>query len=309
MAASTDAGVSRRALVATALLSTLLGGASACASKQPGSPPATDRPSPAATGTTRTGTAQSGTTHLAVAGDTGTGPGTRIEDTVRAMVTAGASQGYDGLVLLGDLVYPEGDAAQADARVGQVFDPVTREGARLVPVLGNHDYRSGEQEQLLRALGRRTTWYAQTIGLVRIVVLDSERVGDPEQRAWLQRTLASTTTAPWTIVAMHRPAYSAGHHGSDPEIQAAWVPLFEQYDVPLVLAGHDHDYQRSRPIDGVTYVVSGGAVNLRPTGRADFTAVSASVRHFLDLTISQNRLEGRAIDQSGGVLDSFVISR
>lgn len=108
---------------------------------------------------------------------------------------------------------------------------------------------------------------------------------------------------------MHHPAYSAGHHGSTPDVQENWVPLFERYDVPLVLAGHDHDYQRSLPLDGVTYVVSGGGAKLRPTGREDFTAVSASVLHYLDLLVYPHRIAARAIDQSSELVDRFVIRR
>ena len=258
-------------------------------------------PAPALTGTP--------TTRLAVAGDTGTGPGSRVEATVETMVRQDADRGFDGLVLLGDLVYPEGDAAQAPARITGVFDPLLRRGARLVPVLGNHDYMSGEQADVLRAVGRTRSWYADRVGIVRVIVLDTERVKSRAQKAWLERTLTTPTRARWTIVAMHKPTYSAGYHGSDVTIQATWVPLFSRYGVPLVLAGHDHDYQRSKPLDGVTYVVSGGAATLRPTGRADFTAVSASTRHFVDLSFTPELILGRAIDQEGGLVDSFEIRR
>lgn len=196
-------------------------------------------------------------TRIAVAGDTGTGPGSPIEDTVRAMVDQGRHRGYDGLVLLGDLIYPDGDADRTTSRIVDVFAPLTRSGTRLVPVLGNHDYMSDEQSAILAELDRARTWYVDRVGNVRLVVLDTEQVDDLAQAAWLEETLGSPTGAAWTVVAMHKPAYSAGAHGSDEDIQRQWVPLFERYDVPLVLAGHDHDYQRSRPIDGVTYVVSG----------------------------------------------------
>jgi hypothetical protein len=48
---------------------------------------------------------------------------------------------------------------------------------------------------------------------------------------------------------------------------------------------------------------------LRPTGSQDFTAVSASIRHFLDLAASRTELIVRAIDQQGGLLDSFTLTR
>ncbi len=248
-------------------------------------------------------------TRIAFAGDTGTGPGSAIDATVQTMVEQDEQRHYDALVLLGDLIYPEGDGGEVDSSVTGVFAPVTGRGTQLLPVLGNHDYMSGEQGDILAQLDRDTTWYAQDVGLARIIVLDTERVDDPTQTTWLADTLATPTKAAWTIVAMHKPAYSAGYHGSDEEIQQAWVPLFEKYDVPLVMAGHDHDYQRSIPINGVTYVVTGGAATLRPTGREDFTEVSTSTLHYTDLLLEPDRLTLRAIDQGGSQFDSLELTR
>jgi hypothetical protein len=91
------------------------------------------------------------------------------------------------------------------------------------------------------------------------------------------------------------------------DVRRAWSPLFEEADVPLVLAGHDHDYQRSIPQNGVTYIVSGGGSKLRLVGRQDFTAVSESILHYVDLLVYQDRLEGRTIDHDGNLVDSFTI--
>jgi hypothetical protein len=108
---------------------------------------------------------------------------------------------------------------------------------------------------------------------------------------------------------MHHPAYSAGHHGSSMDVRDAWSDLFAEADVPLVLAGHDHDYQRSEPQDGVVYVVSGGGAKLRDSGTEDFTAVSTSTLHFLDLLVYDDRLVGSAVDTSGRLIDRFVIEK
>jgi len=75
-----------------------------------------------------------------------------------------------------------------------------------------------------------------------------------------------------------------------------------------VLAGHDHDYQRSVPDDGITYVVSGGGAKLRPTGADEFTIVSASELHFLDITINAASIDVVAIGITG-VLDTFTLTR
>lgn len=244
---------------------------------------------------------------IAVAGDTGTGTALQWR-TARTMFLQGQSRPYDALVLLGDLIYPSGEAALVQDVVTGPFSPVLSQGTELVPVLGNHDYQSGEQQQILAALDRRSSWYVERVGTVRVIALDSNRVGDPAQTEWLQAVLAEPQPpGTWTIAAMHHPPYSAGAHGSDLDVRRAWGDLFAQHDVPLVLAGHDHDYQRSTPQDGVTYVVSGAGAKLRPTGEADFTAVSSSTLHYLDLLVYDDKLVGRAIDHNGKTFDEFII--
>ena len=246
---------------------------------------------------------------IAVAGDTGTGNESELA-TARQMTEESRALPYDALVLLGDLIYEEGDAALVEERVLDPFGPLLDDGAELLPVLGNHDYESGEQEQILDELDRETAWYAEWVGPVRVLALDSNLVDDPEQTRWLADQLASAQPAgTWTVAAMHHPAFSAGHHGSDADVRREWAPLFAEYEVPLVLAGHDHDYQRSYPQDGVTYVVSGAGAKLRQTGHEDFTAVSTSTLHYLDLLVYENRIVGRAIDQQGRLLDLFALER
>lgn len=246
---------------------------------------------------------------IAVAGDTGTGDAV-ARATAGRMVEQGGQHPYDALVLLGDLIYEDGDAALVEPMVSDPFAGVVDGGAELLPVLGNHDYHSGEQREILRELGRASAWYVERVGPVRIIVLDSNRVQDREQQRWLRATLAQPQPpGSWTVAAMHHPAYSAGYHGSDLAVRGSWGPLFAAAGIPLVLAGHDHDYQRSTPQDGVTYVVSGAGAKLRAAGREDFTAVSTSTLHYLDLLVYPDRLVGRAIDQSGALVDTFTITR
>lgn len=248
-------------------------------------------------------------TRIAIAGDTGTGTAP-VRATVERMRLESRQDSYDALLLLGDLIYEDGDAAQTRTRVISPFAPILDTGATLLPVLGNHDYRSNQQQQILETLGQRTPWYVERIGPAKVIVLDSNQVDDAQQRDWLRTTLAEPVTpGTWLIVAMHHPAYSAGNHGSDMAVRNAWAPLFAEFNVPIVLAGHDHDYQRSTRQNGVTYIVSGAAARLRPTGQENFTAVSASTLHYLDLLVYDDKLVGRAIDQSGVLVDTFTITR
>jgi predicted phosphodiesterase len=245
---------------------------------------------------------------IAVSGDTGMRNAAQNR-VARRMAVEAEKEPYDAFVICGDLVYPEGDSALTRRSVIEPYAPVLKD-AKLVPALGNHDVQSGEGMDIFRQLGRDSAWYVEKVGPMRIIVLDSNRVGNARQMAWLRRVLAEEQPrGTWTIAAMHHPAYSAGHHGSDRDVQRRWVPLFEQAGIKLVVAGHDHDYQRSKELDGITYIVSGGGAKLRDGGRESFTAVSVKVLHYLDLFVYEDRLEGRAVRHDGGVVDEFTIDR
>jgi 3',5'-cyclic AMP phosphodiesterase CpdA len=150
-------------------------------------------------------------------------------------------------------------------------------------------------------------WYAAQLGDVLFVALDSTMAEDPGQLTWLEQTLAASNND-WVIAEMHHPPLSAGIHGSDEDTREAFVPLFEKYGVDLVLAGHDHDYQRSIPIGGVTYIVSGAGAKVRSAGSADFAEASAAVLHFVEIGIWDDRPEITAISLDG-VFDSVELTR
>jgi len=242
---------------------------------------------------------------VAVVGDPGTGSSDEYAVT-RMMAAQHRARPYDALVLLGDLIYPDGELHMLEQTVVEPFAPLLGHHVELLPALGNHDYENGQSSQIMQRLGRESGWYAEEVGSTLFVVLDSNQVDDPEQTRWLRQTLV--TSAPrWTIAAMHHPAYSAGVNGSHLGVRQEWSQLFSMYGVDLVLAGHDHDYQRSEVIDGVVYVVSGAGAKTRPTGREEFTAFSASTLHYLDLQITDDQIFGQAIDTGGHSFDQFML--
>ena len=81
--------------------------------------------------------------------------------------------------------------------------------------------------------------------------------GSNVQTKWLEATLqaaSNDTTIDWIVVQMHQTALSSSHdNGSDLGIRQAWLPLFDKYQVDLVLCGHDHDYERSFPVRGFNH--------------------------------------------------------
>jgi hypothetical protein len=89
------------------------------------------------------------------------------------------------------------------------------------------------------------------------------------QTAWLERTLAAAradASVDWIIVQMHQDACSssATGNGSDLGIRQAWLPLFDRYQVDLVLCGHDHDYERSFPVRGADSMAGRDAATGEP---------------------------------------------
>lgn len=243
---------------------------------------------------------------LVVAGDVGTGDANE-EEIAHMAARLGRSDPFDALLLLGDNVYPSGNPDRLSDTVFEPFGEVFASGAELLAALGNHDVEAGHGDAQAAALGMPGRWYSREMGDVLLVALDSTQPDNPDQLAWVEDVLA-TSNAPWRIVFMHHPPYSAGYHGSDIPTRQAFSHLFEAYGVQLVLTGHEHDYQRSTPIGGVTYIVSGAGAKTRPTGKAEFTAASYSVRHVLDIGVWPDRLVVQAISPEG-VFDSVELRR
>lgn len=244
--------------------------------------------------------------HVAVLGDVGDS-GSRLTATARAVATIEGADPYDAVLLLGDNVYPAGDPDGLRATVFEPFAPELDGGAELLAILGNHDVKDGHAAAQMEALGMPGRWWARNYDDVLVVGLDSTSTDDPDQHAWLERTL-ERSDARWKIVAVHHPPYSAGYQGSDDAVREVFTPLFARTGVQLVLSGHDHDYQRSETIDGVTYVVTGAAAGTRRTGERGFTAVSFSWHHFVDLHVFADRAVLRAVNQDGRVADDVVLT-
>jgi alkaline phosphatase D len=89
------------------------------------------------------------------------------------------------------------------------------------------------------------------------------------QTMWLERTLAEARRDPsvdMIVVFMHQCAMSSSvpGNGSDLGIRRAWLPLFDRYEVDLVLSGHEHNYERSYPVRGYDAGAHGTVVSPNP---------------------------------------------
>ena len=158
---------------------------------------------------------------------------------------------------LGDLQYDSGTLAEFRknyhvtwGRFNEVSHPVT----------GNHEYdtrgAAGYFDYFASvgvAVGARNEgWYSYSIGDWRFVALNSNcgsvggcNAGSAQYR-WLQSELLQTKQK-CTVAYMHHPFLSSGQNGSTPALLPLMRLLYEN-NVDLVLAGHDHLYERFHPL-------------------------------------------------------------
>jgi hypothetical protein len=218
---------------------------------------------------------------------------------------------YSLILHTGDLAYDHGTIGELEANVFGVYEDLLR-NLPMFPVAGNHDYDTGRgapfREVFALPGDGAETWYSFDWGRVHFAALDTES-DYATQAAWLDRDLASTAR-PWKIVYLHKPPYSSGTHGSDTSLRAALAPILERHRVQLVVAGHDHDYERVLPQRGVVHVVTGGGgVGTRSVGRSSFTAFSQDVIHFVYVEVGLDQLVLHAIDGTGVEFDAVVVPR
>jgi 3',5'-cyclic AMP phosphodiesterase CpdA len=220
-----------------------------------------------------------------------------------------ATHPADLLVTLGDNDYTESPSAFHSNWVG-AFGWVQTAGVLPTGSLGNHDVRVDGGRYEFDELAMPRSRYRRVRGPVEIFVLNSNSVG-ANQTDWLRRRLAAST-AIWKIAVFHHPAYTCGGYLGNAAVQRRWVPLFERYDVDLVLSGHDHNYQHFRPRNGVRYVVHGGGgarlypLRSCPAGYPKRRFARAA-HGFLAVNARTDRLVIRAIRRDGTTLDRVVI--
>ncbi len=247
---------------------------------------------------------------FAVFGDSGTG-----DDHQRAVRDQLRSVPLDLMLHTGDVAYHSGTLEQIERNYFDVYAELIG-SVPMFPVAGNHDYETDDAAPFREVFdlpdggspsgGER--WYSFDWGDVHFVALDTQQIYE-EQITWLDRDLAQNQRS-WVVVYMHRPPFSSGKHGGSAAVLESFVPLFERHHVPLVFAGHEHDYERTIPIAGVTYVVTGGGGRyLRGVGSSWFTAHSQSVFHFVYVEVERGELHVHAIDSQGVEIDSVSLSR
>jgi acid phosphatase type 7 len=240
------------------------------------------------------------------------------KDLSGAEATAELLDQISGTVMaVGDLAYPEGSKenfACYDKTWG-------RAKSRTRPAPGNHEFHSSGATPYFDYFGAaagdpKTGYYSYEVGTWHIIVLNSEckDVGGCEagslQEKWLRADLAAHPAA-CTLAYWHKPLFSSGGaHGNDLTLKALWQALY-QANADVVVAGHDHDYERFAPQtpDGIAdpasgireFVVGTGGKNHRPFGdsKPNSEVRDATAFGVLKLTLKPGGYDWQFIPEAG----------
>jgi len=249
-----------------------------------------------------------GSVKFLVIGDSGTGTSRQIE-LAKQMVAARTQFPFEFAVMLGDNIYGAEAPGEYLRRFELPYKELLEGGVQFFATLGNHDSPNQRFYKQFNMDGRR--YYSFSRGPVQFFVLDSTYV-DRAQLAWLDRELEGSR-AHWKIAYAHHPLYSSGkRHGSEVDVRVLVEPMFVKHGVNVVLAGHEHFYERLKPQQGIYYFTSGAAGKLRKGNIRQGTLTAAGYDQdlsFMLMEIEKDELHFQVISRTGATVDSGVIQR
>lgn len=252
---------------------------------------------------------QPGSWHFSVIGDYGSGtrPLTDVTNNI-------ARRNPEAVLTTGDNVYWSG----TEAEYRRKWDPPKyfgdiRANFRVLPSLGNHDTRKSTKpyfDRFPELEGAR--FYSADLHDVHFVALNTNESlapGSP-QHEWLERDLAASQKK-WKVLYYHHPAYS-NFPGHVSPLREYLGPLVARYGVDLLLAGHEHSYGRSKPLNAtgtVELITGGGGHTLHPfwAKQLPHSAYRDVDYGHLDFEVRNDAIVGRYIVRDGTVRDTFTV--
>src|SRR5947209_4320879 len=153
----------------------------------------------------------------------------------------------------GDNAYPGGSASDYSGCYNPSWG---RHKPRTRPAPGNHEYHTAGAAAYYGYFGALAGdsgkgYYSYTVGTWHIISLNSNSLMAPgsHQEQWLGADLAAHP-ARCTLAYWHHPRFSSGEHGPTTEMSDIWQLLYDR-GAEVVLSGHDHEYERFAPQDGL----------------------------------------------------------
>jgi hypothetical protein len=188
---------------------------------------------------------------IAAAGDIACDSSTPGATTCHQAATADllAAGNFTAVLGLGDHQYPSGALADFNAYYDPTWGQVK---AKTYPAPGNHEYQTSGAAGYFAYFGDRAGpagrgYYSFDVGSWHVISLNSEvsAAAGAAQETWLKGDLAASSQR-CTLAYWHKPLFSSGPHGNNSSVKPLWEALYAA-GAEVVLAGHDHDYERFAP--------------------------------------------------------------
>jgi acid phosphatase type 7 len=253
----------------------------------------------------------------------GAGDIASCKDPEGAQATAKLLEQISGTIFAaGDLAYEKGSAAEFQKCYGSTWGEFK---ARTKPAPGNHEYADPTAGGYFQYWGTQAGpigkgYYSFDLGSWHIVALNTNCYakdlggcgkGSPQEE-WLRKDLAAHRNA--CVAAFgHHALFSSGvfkSHAVHPELKELWRDLYAAH-AALVLAGHEHSYERfapqdpdghADPVNGIREIVAGtGGRSHDPLG---FATDNSEVRNtntygVIKLTLTPGHYTWQFIPEEG----------
>ena len=259
-----------------------------------------------------------GSVKFAVIGDSGRGDAAQYE-IARQMVAWRGRFPFDFVLMLGDNVYDSHTPRDYVTRFEEPYKALLDAGVSFHAAIGNHDEPASIYYEKFNMGGDRYYSFRRaemsveglTGAGVRFFALDS-RTLDNEQLEWLRKGLEDSGSR-WKIVFCHHPIYTSGRYAAGARaLRSSLEPVLIDGDADVVLAGHEHFYERLVPQRGILYFISGAAGSLR---RGDIRRSPLTARgfdtdcSFMLMEASGDELFFQAISRTGETVDAGVVTK
>jgi hypothetical protein len=242
-------------------------------------------------------------------GDTGTGT-EKQKELADLLLRSRQSFPFEFVLLVGDNLYGGEKPADYKMKFEDVYRPLIDQQVKFYAALGNHDEPAQRFYEHFNMDGKE--YYRFTRGNVAFYALNSNYM-DKKQIDWLQSELAKDQTE-WKVAFFHHPPYSSGgKHGSDTSLREIVEPIFTRYNVNVVMAGHEHFYERIKPQKGVFYFISGAGGKLRKGDVKRGSSLTAKAydddMSFMLVEIAKNSMHFQVLSRTGQTVDSGALPR
>jgi hypothetical protein len=247
-----------------------------------------------------------GSVRFVIIGDTGSGAKEQ-QEVAEMMLRYRKAFPFEFVLMMGDNLYGGENANDYQKKFEDVYKPLLDSKVKFYATLGNHDESNQRFYDHFNMNGEE--YYRFKKGNISFYSLNSNYM-DKKQVKWLEDEL-SKDDSEWKICFFHHPPYSSGKkHGSDEQLRQVVEPIFLKHGVNVVLAGHEHFYERLKPQKGIYYFISGAGGKLR---RGDVKASSITAKsydkdlHFILAEVVDNKMHFQVISRTGATIDSGTL--